>query len=133
MGAWGTGSFENDDASDWVYALEDEGVGSIRDALEVITTAQPEDYLEVFDCSVAIAAAEVVAAMMGQPAKDLPEEVTGWLRTKPRVPPDLASLAREAVTRIANESELKDVWDEALPEDAAAWASGVKELLQRLS
>ena len=26
MGAWGTGAFDNDDASDWVYELEDGGI-----------------------------------------------------------------------------------------------------------
>jgi len=27
VGAWGTGPFDNDDAGDWVYALEDGGPG----------------------------------------------------------------------------------------------------------
>ncbi len=34
MGAWGTGIFENDDASDWVYTLlEEDGVDALRPTL----------------------------------------------------------------------------------------------------
>lgn len=133
MGAWGTGPFENDDAGDWSFELDEGGLHYIRDTLETITTAQPDDYLEAPYCSNAIAAAEVVAAMRGSGLKDLPEEVTSWLESKPKAPPDLITLAREAVSRIISDSELKDVWDEALPEDAALWKESVEDLLKRLS
>lgn len=133
MGAWGTGPFENDDAGDWSYELGEGGIAYIRDTLETITTAHAEDYLEAPYCSNAIAAAEVVAAMKGSGLKDLPEEVTSWLETKPKAPPDLVKLAREAVSRLITDSELKDVWDEALPEDAELWKASVDDLLKRLS
>ena len=45
MGAWGVGTFENDDASDWVYQLEEAGD---LDLVEVTlqAAADPEAYLE---------------------------------------------------------------------------------------
>ena len=39
------------------------------------TAAEPSGYLESPTCSEALAAAEVVAALAGRPAPDLPEEV----------------------------------------------------------
>lgn len=78
MGAWGVGTFENDDASDWVYQLEEAGD---LDLVEVTlqAAADPEAYLEAPTCCMALAAAEVVAALAGQPAPDLPEEIRTWV------------------------------------------------------
>ena len=33
MGAWGTAAFDNDDASDWVYELEKDGIAAVEAAL----------------------------------------------------------------------------------------------------
>jgi len=133
MGAWGAGPFENDDASDWVYELEEGGVKHLQSTLQAVTKAEKDDYLEIDACSNAIAAAEVVAALQGRAAKDLPEEVTAWLETKPKGRPDLVVLAKDAVARVAREGELKELWDEAEPKDAAAWKQSVNDLLQRLA
>jgi len=63
MGAWGIGSFDNDDAVDWAYELgESQGTELLVATLEAIG---PEDHLEAPDCSIALAAAEVVAALSG--------------------------------------------------------------------
>src|SRR5687767_6352150 len=111
MGAWGSGSFENDDALDWVTGLADDSSDAVREALAPIASAGDE-YLQAPDCSMAIAAAEAVAAARGHPNNALPEEVAGWAAKKPVVTPDLVELARAAVDRILNNSELKDLWDE---------------------
>jgi hypothetical protein len=45
---------------------------------------------------------------------------------------ELVPLAIDAVTRIRTESELKELWDEAAPDDRTAWYAVVDELLGRL-
>ena len=42
MGAWGAGSFENDDAMDWVYELEEEGLEAVTAALKAVAAAKPQ-------------------------------------------------------------------------------------------
>ncbi len=126
MGAWGAGTFDNDDALDWLDDLMDGADDAIRDALES-TGADP---LEAPDASSALAAAEVVAAALGHPAADLPGEVSDWLEehgTKQAAA--LAPLARQAVERVSANSELKDLWDEG---DPAGWNAAVDDLRQRL-
>src|SRR5882757_10981146 len=46
MGAWGAGSFENDDALDFVVRLEREGEAAVRVVLEEVTGLGARDYLE---------------------------------------------------------------------------------------
>jgi hypothetical protein len=75
MGAWVTSAFENDDALDWVSELEDGTVDLVRASLAVTES----DYLELPDGSVAIAAAEVIAAAVGNPSPSLPASVTRWV------------------------------------------------------
>ena len=108
MGAWGVGTFENDDASDWVYQLEEAGD---LDLVEVTlqAAADPEAYLEAPTCCMALAAAEVVAALAGQPAPDLPEEIRTWVgEHRLRVPSELRTLSVKALDQVAADSELKD-------------------------
>src|SRR6266849_7464272 len=101
MAAWGPGSFENDDAMDWVIGLaEGSGDAVLREALTPVARTDGR-YLEAPDCSIAIAAAEAVAAARGHPNASLPDEVVGWIRKKPDVTVDLVVLARSAVDHIA--------------------------------
>lgn len=131
MGTWGSGSFENDDAMDWVYELEERGVKALDAALSAISDDE-EEYVEAPDAVNAIAAAEVVAAALGKPAKDLPEEVTAWVESKPKLKPNLVTSAIAAVERVQQSSELKELWDDADPKHAKAWSAGVADLLKRL-
>jgi hypothetical protein len=130
MGAWGAGSFENDDAMDWVGELATEsGAAALRAAFMAVAAAN-DDYLEGPDCSIAIAAAEAVAAARGYPSESLPEEVARWVETKPIVATDLTALAMAAVDRIVRKSELKDLWDES--DSAEAWREAMTDLRKRL-
>lgn len=129
MGAWGVLPFENDNALDWVWNLEEVGDTSVlTDALEAaVSTAELDE-----DCEEAVAAAEVVAALRGKPLAELPDEVTEFLRTqrKQKPPAKLVKLAITAVQRIAEASHLKDRWDES--DKAREWQEAMKDLLQRL-
>lgn len=131
MGAWGTGSFENDDAMDFAGDLIDGGdAAQLRAALEAIPR---EGYIEAMDATNAIAAAEIVAAAHGRAGSDLPEDMAAWV-TKHRgdVNVKMLTLARDVVMRIAEDkqSELRELWEES--DDFAEWMVAVDGLLKRL-
>ena len=124
MGSWGTGSFENDDASDWVYELEQATDDSL---LRATLTA---DLSEAPEGSCALAAAEVVAAALGKAAANLPKEVTAWVDAhRNAVSDDLLDLARRAVREVAGGGELRELWDEAAD---PGWSASVRDLDSRL-
>ena len=63
MGAWGINTFENDDAADWFAEYCDEPNEELLfDAFSTVNGIG-DDYLEAPESSVALAAAEVVAAL----------------------------------------------------------------------
>jgi len=129
MGTWGLSPFENDNASDWVWVLaEAKDTSVLSDALEAVISEE-----EIFEgCEEALAAAEVVAALRGKPLEELPEEVNAFVKEQGKKPPSgkLVKLAVTAVERIAEESDLKERWDET--EDAKDWQASLKDLLKRL-
>jgi hypothetical protein len=132
MGAWSHNSFDNDDALDWVARLEgSDDTSAIVDALNGVTDdAQP--YIEAPQCSAAIAAAEVVAAMNGKGAGSLPPEVTQWLVGNPTADASLIAKARLAVDAVLTDSELKELWEEN-EEDYPKWTALLDDLKRRLS
>jgi hypothetical protein len=127
VGAWSTGAFANDDASDWVYELEGaDDLALCRDALE-------EADLDAGEGARAIAAAAVMAAAAGRRGGELPEEVEAWLDTVGPKPSDAdLALARRAVERVRGpRSELAELWG-ASP-SSADWVANLDELVSRLS
>ena len=130
MGTWTTGGFDNDDAADWIWELaEAEDVSILKDVLATITDS--EDYLEAPDCAMAIAAAEVVAAMNKKPAARLPDEVRAFLARVPDAPaPELIESALLAIERIRNKSELQVFWDET--GNPGEWYRSLDDLESRL-
>jgi hypothetical protein len=127
MGAWGAGPFDNDDAMDWTYTLEaatdDE---PIRQALAARSMDSPEATV----ASVAIAAADVVAAGLGRSGGSVPQPVLDWIAGHPsiawqaHVAPALAVLAQ-----IGTDSELAELWAEA---DDSEWREGLDDLRSHL-
>src|SRR5262245_57980703 len=111
MGAWAHGSFDNDDALDGVGELEGaEDTEPITQAFDAVLEA--DDYREAPEASMGIAAAEVVAALLGKLAAKLPDEVTSWLVGKKPPKPALVKKAQRVVERILKDSELKELWAE---------------------
>lgn len=131
MGAWGFGVFENDDALDWAADLvEVEDTSFLAESFDAIPMDSGE-YVEAPEASMALAAAEVVAALLGKALPQLPEEVTGWIAERKRVKPALVSKARRAVQRILADSELRELWQDCA--DFAQWQDSVQGLLRRLA
>jgi hypothetical protein len=130
MGAWGPGSFENDDASDWADDLEgSSGLGMIKEALK---TVEKNKYPESPDCCIALAAAEVVAAAKGKPSPDFPDGLREWLAAQKDLSA-LASLDKTTVNvnnKVQLKSELKEQWEES--SDWLAWSKVLNDLQNRL-
>lgn len=132
MGAWDATSFGNDTANDWVYGLEEcNDLSLVESTLQKIIDAG-DDYIEASDAEEAIAAAEVLAALLGHPPElnAYTENVSAWVSAHPITPPaELVQKALRALNRIQSEpSELLELW-----EDAVEWQEAVQELVGRLS
>lgn len=132
MGTWGTEVFTNDDAMDWIAALDDANdIGVVERALGTVNAAK--GYLDATDCSIALAAAEVVATILKKPGPDVPSEVFEWLaRVGREMPPSLRGAALAAVDRVATGSELLELWEEAGDPGLAEWRATLADLRSRL-
>ena len=129
-GVWNVGSFENDDALDWVSeCTQSSSITPVTRAFETVLQAE---YIEAPDGAIAIAAAEAVAAAVGKPSESLPAELRVWIERQPREKlAQLAPTARKALTRILDPkvSELQQLWSEG---DNRKWTAAVTELAARL-
>jgi uncharacterized protein DUF4259 len=112
MGAWGAGSFENDDAADWITEL---GSMAPDDLAQLFAQAADDpSYLEAPAASVVVAAAEVICRSEELPCSrsagrdcQMGGESTGChRRTQGSDTPSLGPCAEKT-------SELKDLWLEA--------------------
>ena len=133
MPGWGTGSFENEDAQNFLGQLNSLGVDDLR---AILSRAAQQDYLEAPESGAVVAAAEVVAALAAA-ARDetasstTPRQISDWMsKNTTALPPDLVDLARRAVERVRINSELKDLWLEA--EGLNEWSAALRGLEARL-
>ena len=130
MGAWNFGPFGNDDAADWLCELEaSDDASVICFALGVIAGGR---YLESSECCNALAAAEIVPALLGRPMMGLPNVAGAWVARHRKL--DVSSLveaALSAVRRIRTDSELKDLWMES--DELAGWSTTLDDVTARLS
>ncbi len=133
MGAWGTGSFDNDHALSWVADAPDGDLEYVRSALAPVE-APDGSPIEAPDAARALAAAEVVATLRGAPPDELPGTVTTWIDTLPHeFDETLLAQARAATDRVVTKpSELLARWGDAGSDEATTWQAGVADLRQRL-
>ena len=137
MGAWGIGNFENDDAGDWIYDLEKSKDKSIlHKALNSIL--ENSEYIESPECCEALAAAEVIYSGLSSDHSGVSEEVIKWLNKKPglfKKPVTFeasdAIKSIEAINKILNSSELKELWEEA--DEFEDWKKLEITLIEKLS
>jgi hypothetical protein len=136
MPGWGTGSFENEDAQKFLSELKSLRLDDLRPLLE--RAADQEDYLETRESSVAVAAAEVIAALAGpaegQPEYSAPAQIANWVEQNKSASAvelsELRQLSLRAVDRVRTNSELKDLWLEA--EGLNEWSAALRDLERRL-
>jgi Domain of unknown function (DUF4259) len=133
MGTWGTGPFDDDGASDWVWELQEATDWAVvEQALRGAADVSGSSYLEAPDGQIAWAGAAVVAAALPSPAVAVTPEVAEWLSTHAEeLPTDLRPLALRAVQRVmAANSELAELWAEAGEDE---WRSNMETLAAALA
>ena len=129
MGAWSYTSFDNDDALDFIFEVEEDGEPAVANAFEVVNFLKQGEDPERGDACVALAAAELVAARGGKPPTYFPEQAAALV---PKISDhkDLKADALKAVQRVLRQSELRELW--SMTEDFDKWRTHVEDLLERL-
>ena len=129
-GAWGAGSFDNDDALDWVQSCTESKSATLIGA--ALHAAVKPGALDASEGAAAVAAAELVASARGKPGKSVPKELSDWLQRQPKQEiARLSSTARKALARVKDPgaSELRQLWKES---DDKQWVTVIDELDKRL-
>jgi hypothetical protein len=130
MPGWGTGSFENEDAQNFLNSLGSKEPDVLKQILS--NGADRDEYLNPSESSVLIAAAEIVATAKGSPPQTVPRQITEWICKIEGAPSsEMNDLARRAVEKVRTNSELKDLWLEA--DGLNEWSAALRDLEQRLS
>jgi hypothetical protein len=134
MGTWGAGTLDNDTAVDWMYGLGEVADLSLIEGTLDRALACGDAYLDASDAEEGIAAAEVVARLLGnfgvrnddtRPMDDW----VNWMTEKPSLA--LLTKARRLVTRVREKpSALLDAW--AGSDKAEAWSRSLADLMVRL-
>ena len=125
MGAWDVGNFSNDDALDFVAEIK--SVDDLTAAFRALASAPtPADAHIVCE---ALAAADLVAAMLGRPASDMPEEASALAKTFGAPSADLLGSASTTASIAQTGNELAELWEEAEDED---WVGVLTDLKRRL-
>jgi hypothetical protein len=138
MGAWGSGSFENDTALDWAAGVQ--SLDDVRKPFERLKhdTDGHEGPGELvvdadFACEL-LAAAECVAALLGRRGRDFPDDLAERLTGAGEPDKLLFHQARNAVLHVLRHSELAELWEEsATAEDGNAWIAELTGLIDRLN
>jgi uncharacterized protein DUF4259 len=138
VGTLGAEAFASDDALDWLLELDPaDGVRPVLAALERAAGAV-DPHLDAHTAAVALAAAELLAALRGHPHPALPETAADWVAAVSLASPtgaapgaeDLA-LATRALDLVVTSSALAEIWSQR-PDDAE-WRSELDGLRMRLS
>jgi hypothetical protein len=128
---WGAGLFQDDLATDFAAQIvESDSLAVVRRALE--RAGEARGHL-LYEFAVhALIAGEVLAALGGRPAKAMPPELQDWIAGRPGkvIPDTLWPLARTAVERVKQDSEISELW--ARSDQFGRWIGSVDDLLGRL-
>ena len=130
MGTWDDGLFDNDDASDFIDDLAE--AADWRTVVRMLDhVTKQAGYLEAPEGQIAVAAAAIVAAAVGD-VTILPDNHRD-LKVALGAPPEGAvALARLALARVvAPASELDELWQEGDGHDA--WLTQIAALQTTLS
>ena len=142
MGAWGIKTFENDGAMDWLGDfMEEPSEQRILDTFSAQSTLIQPSFLGKLmgkkaesipgelEGEQVLAAAEVVASILGRPSRNNPDELKSLLSIT--LSPTTVAKALAAIEEIMKASNLKDGWEET--DDFQAWKAEVEDLCARLA
>ena len=139
MGAWGIGAFDNDSAQDWLMDFEyaDDALVRVTDTFSaILDRADRGTYIDVDLGASVVVAGELLAALMGRPTKDLPENTSRKIEELHVELNDnlseLRKMGEKAVTEALKgpNSELRQLWLGS--ESYGEWVAQVENLLSRL-
>jgi hypothetical protein len=139
MGIFGIDGFGSDEALDWLQGLDpNAGAEPVVRALRVAVES-PDPYLDSRRAQVALAAAELVAALHGRPNRSLPDPALRWLAAQTDPPLgadgskdlDALVLATRALDFVVTSSELAEIWSQQ--GDQRRWQSALDDLRMRLA
>jgi hypothetical protein len=132
MSAWGINNFDNDTAIYWLQRLIDEDEdGIIKNTIEGFSKNFRADRTDIIECSEFLAAAEVVAALTGNPAEQLPVELEDWIQGQ-YIQIDQKALeeCHKGVELILKDSELKEMFLDS--GYFKSWEKEQRNLIKRL-
>ena len=137
MGAWGTGSFDNDGALDFLADYREGTAAVVDTVLRDIANLADGTYIEIDAGQAAIVAGEVIAACHDNPAPSMDEDMLADLlvhRADVVENLDLIDFAAAAIPKVlaSETSEVAELWEDATPEDAEAFQTHATDLLTRL-
>ncbi len=133
MAAWGTKTFEEDTANDWIQELIDSD-----DAREFLIDSITIDsgYLEADQASAILATGETLIALLDEPRSSVPSELVDWAGDNECDDvSDLPEITLTALDKVlTDESELNNIWSDS--EDYEEWKENLesmREILTQLS
>ena len=142
--AWGPGVFENDDAADWIWALEEEGAKAVDAALETALEGAQHGRISLADGHKALAAAEAVAFAHGRGAETLEDDQRAAMEaaaTAVRHLPDIRKTTVRAIIAVLGQgpdgkpvaSELALKWENTgSGKEFKAFMARVEDLAKRV-
>jgi len=128
MGTWAEGSFESDQALDWLEKFRaNPQVGFLRATPEQVGR-KPKDQRSAHEEVNAVAAADVVACWFGHaPPEPRRAGLVNWAQQNAKLAPEIIVLAQDVVRSIRTDSELKELWA-----GSSRWDRAMDNLEQRL-
>ncbi|HEX8849084.1 MAG TPA: DUF4259 domain-containing protein [Gemmatimonadaceae bacterium] len=138
MTTWSTDGAASGDALLWLADLDPtQGVHPVRRALRSVADAA-DPHVEPTRAQIALVAAELVAALHGQPGSALPPSGHAWVAAVGGVEPprrdadmDLLVLATRALDMVVTSSQLAD--ERSLQPGADSWRRSTDDLRMRLA
>ncbi|NUO64373.1 MAG: DUF4259 domain-containing protein [Gemmatimonadaceae bacterium] len=138
MGIWGMDGPANDDALGWLADLDPaQGLHPVQRALRSVADAA-DPHVEPTRAQIALAAAELVAAVNGRPSPSLPRAARDWVAAvgalpAPRRDADLDTLvlATRALDMVVTSSQLADL--RSADGTAESWRRALDDLRMRLA
>ena len=131
MGAWNNTNLGNDTAMDWIEGLQrQKDLSGIRDTLEY-QIHNVSHFFEDF-AREALAAAEILAALVGRPCQDIPDEAEKFIRRMKgaSVKSSLIKTAVTAINVILEKDLLRDC--HRSEQDHREWRDVTEHLKERL-
>lgn len=129
MGTWGLAAFDNDDAGDFLYEIEDarSWAPAVQAMQKVILTF---GNLEAPESQRGLAAATLIAAARSRSEVPVNEDAAALLDILPPPPRLSAWLARRTIGRVLNRSELHELWAEG--SELEDWRTETRKALKAL-